>query len=219
MGLNFMLAGCIAPTDQSAGVPPDELTWWPTRAVPQPVKDVESEGRYWWPVERGEETATLWGNRGYVYVLRSEGEYPAEPPETTVLPRELKSVEALQLYDIHFHYDSAVLTPAAEEMMMDAVAKLTANPDASVTLEGHACSCGSRSYNLSLGLGRADAVMNFLISNGISADRVKTVSYGEQRPAVETEEVEKCILLPVNSPIRQAHSKNRRVEFRLTMSE
>jgi len=218
LGLGLMLAGC-APTGRSPGVPPDELGWWPSKAEPQPVKDVESEGYYWWPTNPAEETDRLWGNRGYVYVLRYEGDVSEGPSEMAKLPRDVKPVEALQLRDVHFHYDDATLTPAAEKLLLEAVTRLKAHPEISITLEGHACSCGSQSYNLTLALNRADAVGNFLINNGIASERVRTISYGENRPAVETQQVDKCVLLPENSVIRQDHAKNRRVEFRLSVSE
>ena len=216
--LALVFAGCTLD-HQPAGTPPDELNWWPSKAVPQPIQDSKSDGHYWWPTDRGEESSELWGNRGYVYVLRSEDDKTAEPAAVTKLPRDVKPVEALQLRDVHFHYDSAKLTPAAQELLLGAAATLKAHPEVSITLEGHTCSCGPQAYNLNLGLERADSVMKFLSNNGIDAGKIKTISYGETRPIVDTEEVEKCILLPESNSIRVAHQKNRRVEFRLETKE
>ena len=49
-------------------------------------------------------------------------------------------------------------------------------------IEGHTCNIGTAEYNLALGERRASAVRDYLVSRGISADRLRTVSYGEERP-------------------------------------
>ena len=56
--------------------------------------------------------------------------------------------------------------------------------DVSVIIEGHCDERGTREYNLALGEKRAQSVKNYLINLGISADRVSTISYGKERPAV-----------------------------------
>jgi peptidoglycan-associated lipoprotein len=59
---------------------------------------------------------------------------------------------------------------------------LKSNPNLNVTLEGHADERGTREYNLALGEKRANAVKDYLISNGISSARVNVISYGKERP-------------------------------------
>ena len=61
---------------------------------------------------------------------------------------------------------------------------LQANPDTNVIVEGHTDDRGTREYNLALGERRAVAVKNYLISRGVDAERIKTISYGKERPAV-----------------------------------
>ena len=56
------------------------------------------------------------------------------------------------------------------------------NPSVTVTIEGHADERGTRDYNLALGERRANAAKNYLVSLGVAADRITTVSYGEERP-------------------------------------
>ena len=56
------------------------------------------------------------------------------------------------------------------------------NPGLRVEVEGHTCNIGTAEYNLALGERRANAVRDYLTSNGISADRLRSVSYGEERP-------------------------------------
>ncbi len=59
---------------------------------------------------------------------------------------------------------------------------LAAYPNLTVTIEGHADERGTRDYNLALGERRANSAKNYLVSLGVSADRIGTVSYGEERP-------------------------------------
>jgi len=69
------------------------------------------------------------------------------------------------------------------ETLLKQVNYLKNNPTLNVTLEGHADERGTREYNLALGEKRANAVKDFLISNGISSARVKVISYGKEKPA------------------------------------
>ena len=85
---------------------------------------------------------------------------------------------------VFFGYDSSDLDSDALELLQDQVAWLKQNSDVSVTIEGHCDERGTREYNLALGEKRAQAVKNYLIGLGISPDRVSTISYGKERPAV-----------------------------------
>ncbi len=85
---------------------------------------------------------------------------------------------------VFFGYDSSDLDSDALELLQDQVAWLKQNSGVSVTIEGHCDERGTREYNLALGEKRAQAVKNYLIGLGISPDRVSTISYGKERPAV-----------------------------------
>ena len=85
---------------------------------------------------------------------------------------------------VFFGYDSSDLDSDALELLQDQVAWLKQNSNVSVTIEGHCDERGTREYNLALGEKRAQAVKNYLIGLGISPDRVSTISYGKERPAV-----------------------------------
>ncbi len=85
---------------------------------------------------------------------------------------------------VYFGYDSSDLDSDALELLQDQVAWLKQNSNVSVTIEGHCDERGTREYNLALGEKRAQAVKNYLIGLGISPDRVSTISYGKERPAV-----------------------------------
>jgi len=81
-----------------------------------------------------------------------------------------------------FQTDSAMLQPEAQQILQKQAAWLRDFPQHTVTIEGHADERGTREYNLALGERRAQAVMNYLIALGIDAKRVKTISYGKERP-------------------------------------
>tara|TARA_B100001057_G_C22729189_1_gene903020 strand:- start:736 stop:1260 length:525 start_codon:yes stop_codon:yes gene_type:complete len=85
---------------------------------------------------------------------------------------------------VFFGYDSSDLDSDALELLQDQVAWLKQNSDVSVTIEGHCDERGTREYNLALGEKRAQSVKNYLIGLGINPDRVSTISYGKERPAV-----------------------------------
>ena len=70
---------------------------------------------------------------------------------------------------------------------------LNSNPDYAIIIEGHADEQGTREYNLALGARRASAVQDFLISQGVSATRMRTVSYGKERP-IEVCSTEACYM-------------------------
>ena len=85
---------------------------------------------------------------------------------------------------VFFGYDSSDLDSDALELLQDQVAWLKQNSNVSITIEGHCDERGTREYNLALGEKRAQSVKNYLIGLGISPDRVSTISYGKERPAV-----------------------------------
>ena len=85
---------------------------------------------------------------------------------------------------VFFGYDSAELDADAQELLQDQVSWLKQYPAVSVSIEGHCDERGTREYNLALGEKRAQAVKNYIIGMGVSPDRVSTISYGKERPAV-----------------------------------
>ena len=85
---------------------------------------------------------------------------------------------------VFFAYDSSALTAAATDSLDTQIAWLKKNPKVSVIVQGHCDERGTREYNLALGERRANAVRNYLVSQGIASDRVSTISYGKERPVV-----------------------------------
>ena len=83
---------------------------------------------------------------------------------------------------IHFATDSYSLDAEAQTALQKQAAWLTQYREHMVTIEGHADERGTREYNLALGDRRAQTVVNYLTALGIDAARVKSVSYGKERP-------------------------------------
>ena len=85
---------------------------------------------------------------------------------------------------VYFDYDSALVDGNAQATLFRQAAFLKANPSLTVTIEGHCDERGTREYNLALAERRATAVRDYLVAKGINSARVRTVSYGKERPAV-----------------------------------
>jgi peptidoglycan-associated lipoprotein len=133
------------------------------------------------------------------------GEEDLTPQEREERARMMLSEErkAFENEDIYFPYDSAALTPEAQEILRQKAAWLQDNPTARVTIEGHCDERGTNEYNLALGEARAQSTKNYLVDLGVSADRIGTISYGEERP-----------LDP--RATEEAWAKNRRAHFVFT---
>jgi len=111
-------------------------------------------------------------------------------------------VNAFESEKIYFDYDKADLKADAQATLENKAKFLQDNPSYSVTIEGNCDERGTNEYNLALGERRADAAKKFLNSLGISADRITTVSYGEEKPVASGHD-------------ETAWSQNRRDEFKL----
>jgi peptidoglycan-associated lipoprotein len=85
---------------------------------------------------------------------------------------------------VFFDLDKSDLKSEARATLDRQAAWLKKYSTANVTIEGHCDERGTREYNLALGERRATAVKNYLVADGIAAARVKTISYGKERPAV-----------------------------------
>ena len=92
------------------------------------------------------------------------------------------AVKEFVFEDVHFDFDRYSLRPEATRALDEAIRTLQENPDLRIEIEGHTCNIGTAEYNLALGERRATAVREYLTSRGVGADRLRTVSYGEERP-------------------------------------
>ena len=83
---------------------------------------------------------------------------------------------------VFFAYDSYSLSASAQATLNKQAKWLKANPSVAIAVEGHADERGTREYNLALGDRRASSVKDYLMSQGISSNRISTISYGKERP-------------------------------------
>ena len=83
---------------------------------------------------------------------------------------------------VFFEFDSSELTVDAQATLDAQAAWLQQYPDTNITIEGHADERGTREYNLALGERRANAAKDYLMTYGISSDRISVLSYGKERP-------------------------------------
>ncbi len=105
---------------------------------------------------------------------------------------------------VYFDYDESALRSDTESRLRAKLEVLRANPGVRLRMEGHADERGTSEYNIALGNERADAVVRFLTGFGLDAERFSTVSFGEERPAMQGSN-------------ERAWAENRRVEFVITM--
>ncbi|HXM96631.1 MAG TPA: peptidoglycan-associated lipoprotein Pal [Candidatus Dormibacteraeota bacterium] len=104
---------------------------------------------------------------------------PVEPVDTD---QSLDQLFLKEVRDAYFDLDKADIRPDAREALGKTAEFLRNYPQLKVTIEGHCDERGSTEYNLGLGDRRASAVKQYLVSLGISADRLTTVSYGKEKP-------------------------------------
>ena len=83
---------------------------------------------------------------------------------------------------VFFATNESVLTTASRETLRKQAAWLRKNSEITVVLEGHADERGTREYNLALGERRANAAKDYLMTYGISGNRISVISYGKERP-------------------------------------
>lgn len=135
---------------------------------------------------------------------------PADPAVVSSDPLTSASIEAINkdspLKPVFFAYDSDALDEIARNTMAANADVLKKYASWIITVEGHCDERGTAEYNLALGDRRALAVKNYMVSLGIPAERIKTVSYGSEFPFVPGHD-------------EQAWSQNRRAHFMLTAKQ
>ncbi len=120
----------------------------------------------------------------------------AKPAETQLSAKELQA----KLEDIHFDFDKYDIKDEAKPILKELSDILSINKNIKVIIEGHCDERGTNEYNLGLGDKRANSTREFIISLGITSNRIETISYGEEKP-ICTESTEEC------------WTKNRRAHF------
>jgi peptidoglycan-associated lipoprotein len=116
---------------------------------------------------------------------------PPPPPPPAPKTATIEELFRANVRDAFFDFDKADIRTDAQDALAKTAEFLRSYKDVRVTVEGHCDERGSTEYNLGLGERRAQAVRQFLISLGVSADRVDTVSLGKERPFC-TQSTEEC---------------------------
>jgi len=104
---------------------------------------------------------------------------------STVVPGSLSEFTQNVGDRVFFGYDSYELTPDAQGTLERQATWLKTYPGVTIVVEGHCDERGTREYNLALGERRAAAVANYLVALGVDPNRIQTISYGKERPAVD----------------------------------
>lgn len=126
-------------------------------------------------------------------------EEPAAPPPVEVEPAP-EPVQTFSPETVYFAFDDYSLSSEAQASLAAMADYLNANMSVTVQVEGHCDERGSIEYNLALGDQRAQAVKQYLVNSGVDSNRVNTISFGEDRPAVDGND-------------ESSWSQNRRAEF------
>jgi peptidoglycan-associated lipoprotein len=121
-------------------------------------------------------------------------------PSSTARPAVQDFAAVKDLADVFFDFDKYDIRPADAKTLDSNASWLKSNPNHLVLIEGHCDERGTNEYNLALGERRAKSTMNYLVSQGVQANRITIISYGEERPQC-TEHTESC------------WDKNRRAHF------
>jgi len=104
---------------------------------------------------------------------------PPPPPQPTVTDEDLFSQN---IRDVYFDYDKSDIRADQQSSVQADIQFLNQHANINLTIEGHCDERGSTDYNLALGDQRASSVKNALVAGGVSASRIKTISYGKEKP-------------------------------------
>lgn len=147
------------------------------------------------PVDQAGGSEVYGGTAGEGVSSQGLGEEQAAAEEARRQDMALRDVRT-----IYFDFDSSEIRAESRDVLMAHARYLANNTATDVVLKGHTDERGTTEYNLALGERRAQAVQRYLSVNGVSRDRVETVSYGEERPAM-------------SGSGEEAYAQNRRVEI------
>ena len=143
--------------------------------------------------------------------LAAEEPKEKKPEIKIELPPTPKPKTFIFLWPIRFEFDKAFLTEEAKKNLKINIKILKKNPKAKVRIEGYACSHGTDEYNMTLSERRVKTATEYLVKNGIAADRLSSIAFGETEPLLYP--------IPENpTPYNknsEAMKMNRRVDFEL----
>ena len=149
----------------------------------------------------GVKTVTPTTSTSYHLVARGEGgtadataRVTVNAPPAVVVPTNTMSMEEqfkANVQDIFFDYDTADIRADAQATLSRDASFLASHPEVKIVIGGYCDERGSNEYNLGLGQNRADAAKNALVTAGVAASRIRTISYGKEKPFC-SESTEEC---------------------------
>lgn len=173
------------------------LSWSSTNAtnvsIDQGIGDVSTSGsRSVSPSSSTTYTVTAKGEGGAANATaRITVTAPPPPPPPQPQGPSVEELFQEKVRDIYFDYDKSDIRDDAKPVLAANSEFLRQNPSIKFTIEGHCDERGSEEYNIGLGDRRATATKEYLVTLGISADRINTISYGKEKPQC-TEKTEEC---------------------------
>jgi outer membrane protein OmpA-like peptidoglycan-associated protein len=213
---HFLTLITLATTIAAGPVFADEEKWagWdnsPELQSPQPDSKGRS-GYWWWPESTGQLNTDkdTRGNRGRIFGPLNKKSWvcclPPGPQEPSIPPDDNPIVcnFPYRFNNIIFPFDSIVLSKEGKLEADKLIEEMSKFPNDTAVCVGHTDDVGTESYNLQLGLRRAQAVVDYIATNGIAPTRLRAESRGETEPAVRND-------TPVNRAL------NRRVVFEVTL--
>lgn len=125
-----------------------------------------------------------------VRVPPPDADFPKEPDTSTAEPEDIGELNRMAqergwIRDAMFPFDSSTLDPDAQAALRDSATWLRAHTEYGLQVQGHCDERGTEQYNLALGDRRASTAAQFLEASGVDTSRIRTVSYGEERPFAE----------------------------------
>jgi peptidoglycan-associated lipoprotein len=116
---------------------------------------------------------------------------PIAAPVSSIIPGSAEDLRVNVGDTVHFDYDKYGILDGDKATLQRQATWLARYPAVKVTVEGNCDERGTREYNLALGARRANAVKEYLVSLGVAAARVETISYGKEKP-ICSESTESC---------------------------
>jgi peptidoglycan-associated lipoprotein len=191
---------------------------------------VRNDGTYYMEVAPGMDYVMMGSAKGYLNQKQTLSVPDDKKNETYYIDFYLPSISRPEVVEnIFYDFDKATLRPESKEALNEIIAMLDDNPHVTIELSAHTDRKGSEAYNRNLSQRRAQSVVDYLIANGVAADRLQAMGYGKSQPKTVTKSIAEVFdFLPEGQLLNEtfidtlspedrefADQINRRTEFRV----
>jgi peptidoglycan-associated lipoprotein len=195
---------------------------------------VRKDGTYYMEVVPGMDYVMMGSAKGYLNQKQTLSVPDDKKNETYYVDFYLPSIsKPVVVENIFYDFDKATLRPESKEALDEIITMLDDNPNVTIELSAHTDRKGSETYNQNLSQRRAQSVVNYLIANGVAADRLQAMGYGKSQPKTVTKSVAEVFeFLPEGQVLDEtfvdalspeerefADQINRRTEFRVLSTQ